>query len=74
MTIENTRKWENNIKTNIKETGCIGLKWNITGTSKHGNKHSGSADVGQLLGCVTLKFLKKDFAPLFVSSACNGAS
>jgi len=26
MTIENTRKWEDNIKTNIKETGCIGLE------------------------------------------------
>jgi hypothetical protein len=74
MATENTRKWVDNIKTNIEETGCIDLEWVLTGTSKHGIKHSGSVEVGQLLGYVTLKFSKRILLHCLLVVHCNGAS
>jgi hypothetical protein len=72
---ENRRRWEDNIKTDIKETGCKGLEWIITGTGKHGNKHTDCVKGGQLLGYVSDSYiLKKDSASLFLNSACNGAA
>jgi hypothetical protein len=50
------RRWEDNIKKDLQEVGCVSMDWvelaqdrQVTGTCKCGNEPSGSIKCGEFL-------------------------
>ena len=60
------RRWDDNIKMDLKEVGCEGMDWIdlAQDTSERGNESSGSIKCGEFLDKLrTDKLLKKESSP-----------